>query len=52
MKKEGYIQLNAHMRIPLHKNLKKLAIEEGRTMAALLEEAVEDLIKKKAKKKK
>ncbi len=51
MKKPGYTQLNALIKTPKHKSLKKQAAEEGRTMAAILEDALNDYFKKIKKKK-
>lgn len=50
MKKEGYIQLNAHIPTQMHKDLKKQAIEESRTMAEILQDAVRAYLKKAKKK--
>lgn len=52
MKKPGFIQLNALIRTPLHKDLKKQAIEESRTMADILEDALTAYLRKKKQKKK
>ena len=51
MKKAGFIQLNALIRESLHKDLKKQAVEESRTMADILEDALTAYLKKKQKKK-
>lgn len=51
MKKEGYIQLNALIPADMHKSLKKQAVEEDRTMADILKDALASYLKKTKKKK-
>ena len=51
MKKPGYTQLNALIKTPMHKDLKKQAAEEERPMADILEDALAAYLKKAKKKK-
>lgn len=46
MKKPEHTQLNALIPTPMHKELKKQAAEEGRTMADILKDALEAYMKK------
>ncbi len=49
MKKDGFVQLNAHIPTLMHTDLKKQAVDERRTMAAILQDAVRAYLKKKKK---
>jgi len=49
VKKEGYIQLNAHIPTQMHTALKKQAIDERRTMADILQDALRTYMKKAKK---
>lgn len=51
MKKKGYFQLNALIPTDVHKELKKQAIEEERTMSDILKDALIAYLKKAKKKK-
>lgn len=51
MKKPGFVQLNALIKEDRHKELKKQAVEEGRTMAEILDDALDAYLKKVKKKK-
>ena len=51
MKKPGYTQLNALIPDQMHKELKKQAVEEERTMADILTDALDSYLKKVKKKK-
>jgi len=51
VKKEGFTQLNAMIPTPMHKDLKKQAVEESRNMADIIVDALAAYLKKAKKKK-